>query len=286
MLTSLIPTVLQTSIFVLVLSIGLTAAPQDAFAMLRHPGKLLRMVIAMDLVVPAFAVATALAFDLHPSVKVALVAISISPVPPFLPIKVMKVGEPRTYTIGLLVAAAVLSVVYIPLAVALFDRLSPAELAMSPLAVADAVSRSILLPLAAGMAIRRVARKAADVAARFTLVVAVILLTAALLPVLVMATPAMLSLLGNGTVVALAALVAVGLAAGHLIGGPRADERAILALASSSRHPAVAVALAHANFPNDKLVVPAVLLYLLVCLVVTTVYTQVSRRLARPAAGG
>jgi hypothetical protein len=48
----------------------------------------------------------------------------------------------------------------------------------------------------------------------------------------------------------------------------------------------VAVALAHANFPNDKLVVPAVLLYLLVCLAVTAVYTQVGRRLARPAAGG
>lgn len=286
-LLSLIPITLQTSIFLLVFSIGLTATLQDATLMLRNPGKLLRMVVAMDLVVPAFAVAMVLAFDLRRAVEIALVAIAISPVPPFLPIKAMKAGEQRTYTIGLLVAAAILSVAFIPLAMKLLDQLSPATLAMSPVTVAKQVLVSVLAPLAIGIAMRHFAPRIADRAARFMLMAAVVLLAAVLLPVLITAWPAITSLIGNGTVLAFAALIAVGLTAGHLIGGPRSEERTMLALASSSRHPAVAVALAHANFPDDKLVMPAVLLYLVVCAIVTIPYVQWSRRRTRePAATG
>ena len=283
-LSNLIPIILQASIFMLVLSIGLTATPQDAAMMFRHPGKLLRMVVAMDVVVPAFALAVVLAFDLHRPVEIALVAISISPVPPFLPIKVMKAGEQRAYTIGLLVAASILAVPFIPLAMHLLDLLSPATLAMSPVTVAKQVSVSVLVPLAVGIAVRHLATRFADRIARAVLLLALILLAAVLLPVLIIALPAVASLVGNGTILAFAALVAVGLAAGHLLGGPQSEERNMLALASASRHPAVAVALALANFPEDKLVVPAVLLYLVVCAIATIPYVRWSRRRTRQPA--
>jgi BASS family bile acid:Na+ symporter len=284
-LATLIPVILQTSIFLLVLSIGLTATPQDATLMFRRPGKLLRMVVAMDVVVPAFAVAVVLVFQLHRAVEIALVAIAISPVPPFLPIKAMKDGRQRSYTIGLLVAAAILSVAFIPLAMILLDQLSPAALAMSPVTVAKAVSLSVLVPLAAGIAVRRFAPGFAERAARRVLLVAVALLAAAMLPVLVIAVPAIVSLIGNGTILAFAALVAAGLAAGHLLGGPQPEERTMLAFATASRHPAVAVALAHANFPDDRLVVPAVLLYLIICAIVTIPYGRwMERRAGDPAA--
>ena len=283
-LSNLIPIALQASIFLLVLSIGLTATLQDAVMMFRNPGKLLRMVVAMDLVVPAFALAVVLAFDLRRPVEIALVAISISPVPPFLPIKVMKAGEQRSYTIGLLVAAAILAVPFIPLAMHLLDQLSPATLAMSPVTVAKQVSVSVLAPLALGIAVRHLATRFADRIARAVLLLAVVRLAAALLPILIISLPAVASLVGNGTILAFAALVAVGLAAGHLLGGPRSEERNMLALASASRHPAVAVALALANFPDDKLVIPAVLLYLVVCAVATIPYVRWSRRRTRQPA--
>jgi BASS family bile acid:Na+ symporter len=199
-------------------------------------------------------------------------------VPPFLPIKAMKAGAQRTYTISLLVAAAILSVGFIPLVMRLLDQLSPATLAMSPVTVARQVSLSVLAPLAIGIAVRHFVPRAADRSAKLMLMVAVVLLVAVLLPVLITAWSAIVSLVGNGTVLAFAALVAAGLAAGHLLGGPQPEERTMLALASGSRHPAVAVALAHANFPDDQLVMPAVLLYLIVCAVVTIPYVQWSRR--------
>lgn len=52
------------------------------------------------------------------------------------------------------------------------------------------------------------------------------------------AAPAMWTLIGNGTVIALAVFVLVGLAVGHFLGGPAPENRTSLAFstASSPRH--------------------------------------------------
>ena len=63
-----------------------------------------------------------------------------------------------------------------------------------------------------------------------------------------------------------------GLAAGHLLGGPQSEDRTALALSTSSRHPAVALAMASANFPDQKLIPAAILLYLIVNAIVSLPY--------------
>ncbi len=50
----------------------------------------------------------------------------------------------------------------------------------------------------------------------------------------------------------------------HLLGGPDPDDRTALALATASRHPGVALLIPTGNFPNQKLVAPAMVLYLIV----------------------
>jgi BASS family bile acid:Na+ symporter len=74
----------------------------------------------------------------------------------------------------------------------------------------------------------------------------------------------MWALIGNGTVLGLVAFVLAGLAIGHFLGGPSAANRTSLALATASRHPGIAAVLAQANFPEQKLAMAALLLYLLV----------------------
>jgi DNA-binding transcriptional regulator YdaS (Cro superfamily) len=78
-------------------------------------------------------------------------------------------------------------------------------------------------------------------------------------------------------------LIAVGIfvvgtfAVGHLLGGPDRRDAAVLAFASSCRHPATALALASANFPDiDEHA--AVALYGLVTVAVGAVYTLWLRR--------
>ena len=70
----------------------------------------------------------------------------------------------------------------------------------------------------------------------------------------------------------------VGLAAGHLLGGPDPENRTVLALSTATRHPGVAIALAAANFPDQKLGPAAVFLYLLVSAVATIAALTTWRR--------
>jgi bile acid:Na+ symporter, BASS family len=103
---------------------------------------------------------------------------------------------------------------------------------------------------------------------------ATVLLVVSVIPILFTAWPAIASLIGNGTLAAIAVFILAGLAAGHLLGGPEPDNRSVLALATASRHPAVAMAIASANFPDQKLVPAAVLLYLLISAILSAPYLK------------
>ena len=84
----------------------------------------------------------------------------------------------------------------------------------------------------------------------------------------------MLELIGNGTLLAIVAFVAVGLAVGHLLGGPDPQERGVLALATAMRHPGVALVIASGISEADNVVGPALMLYLLVGTLVSAPYVR------------
>ena len=75
---------------------------------------------------------------------------------------------------------------------------------------------------------------------------------------------------------------------GHLLGGPRGDDRTVLALSSAARHPGVAIVIGAALFPDQKkLIAVAVLLELIVATIATIPYTRWRRkRHEKQACGG
>ena len=103
------------------------------------------------------------------------------------------------------------------------------------------------------------------------------LLLAGLLPVVAVSHWRVVPLIGKGTLAALAALSVTGLAAGHALGGSAPRERLTLALATSARHPGVAMAIARVNFPDQALVLPAVVLYVLVNAIISMLYVKRTR---------
>jgi BASS family bile acid:Na+ symporter len=232
----------------------------------------------MNVIMPLFAAALAAAFDLNPAVRIALIALAVSPVPPVLPKKQIKAGGQAPYAVGLLVAAALLAIVSVPVAVELLERTFSIPLQMSPAAIARLVFITVLAPLAVGIVVRRVVPGIAERMAQPISVVATALLVVSVLPILFTAWPAMVSLVGNGTIVAIVAFILAGLATGHLLGGPNPDDCTVLALSTASRHPGVALAIASANFPGQKLVPAAVLLYLIVSAIVSIPYVTWRRR--------
>jgi hypothetical protein len=87
-------------------------------------------------------------------------------------------------------------------------------------------------------------------------IAAAVLLVAGVVPILFTKWPEIVSVIGNGTLAAFVAFIVVGLVTGHLLGGPQATDRTVLALSTAARHPGVALPIAAANFPNQKLVLP------------------------------
>ena len=69
----------------------------------------------------------------------------------------------------------------------------------------------------------------------------------------------------------------ISFAAGHLLGGPDRRDATVLAFATSFRHPATALALAPANFPDSD-AHAAVALYGLVTAAVGAAYAFTLRR--------
>lgn len=263
-LAQLIFLVLKASIILIVFSLGLKATVDDATYLFRRPGLLLRSLLAMQVIMPLLAAALAAAFDLKAPVKAALLLLSVAPVPPVLPNKQVKAGGSKSYVYGLLVAASLLAVGLVPLMVRLLGLLFNRETYIAPATVALIVLINILVPLAVGIVVRRLAPALAERAAPIISGLGNVLMIAAVIPVLVTAWPAIASLVGDGTLLAIAAFVVSGLAVGHLLGGPEEDDRAVLALATATRHPGIAIAIAGANLAGNKLVPAAILLSLLV----------------------
>src|SRR5258707_528657 len=124
LMTDVILLVLKASIVLSVFAIGLKATFADATSLFRRPGHLLRAFVSMNVLMPLTALAVGAPFDLHPAVKIALVVIAVSPTPPILPKKALKAGGTEAYTVGLLVAVAVLSVVVIPLSMKVLEAIT------------------------------------------------------------------------------------------------------------------------------------------------------------------
>jgi len=277
-LQTLIPIVLQASILLSVFAIGLKASAQDATYLFRRPGKLARALLAMNVLMPVFVVVLISIFSLSPAVRIALVALSVSPIPPLLPNKMVKAGGTDSYAIGLLIAVGLLAIIFVPFAVEIIERVRQVPLQMTAASIATLIFVTTMLPLGLGVAVHSFVPALAERLAKPIAQIAGIGLLACVVAILFAAAPAIWTLVGNGTVIALAAFVLFGLTIGHFLGGPEPENRTSLALSTASRHPGIALALAQANFPEQKLAMAAVLLYLLVNAIVAIPYLLWTKR--------
>jgi BASS family bile acid:Na+ symporter len=271
---SIILVIVQASIILTVLGCALQAKLQDILFLIRRPRMLLRSLISMNVIMPLLAGLIASLSNLTPAVKIALVAIAISPVPPFLPVKQMKIGGNASYILGLLSTTMVLSIVLVPITLNIFARLFDISTGLSGLSVAEIVFFSVLLPLLIGVLVNELRPAWASRWAQPVSLLGKILLLMGFLPILFLTWPQMMSLIENGTLVAMLGFILVGLAAGHWLGAPHHDEQVVLALSTATRHPGIALAIAQAAYPEEKLAGAAVILYLLVNAIVTIPYMK------------
>ena len=276
-MTTWILLAVRAGIILTVLALGLRASFDDATFLVRRPTKLGKALLSMNVVMPLFAAAMISMFALQPVVKIALLTLAVSPIPPFLPSKALRVGGDAAYTIGLLVAASVLAIVFVPLSVELLGVAFRRSVQVSVSSVVLVMATTVLAPLAVGLLVHRLAPTFAARSAKPVSIVGLVVLVASVIPIAVVAMPDTISLIGDGTLLALTAFVVVGLVTGHLLGGPERGERTVLALTTSSRHPGIALAIASANFTDHHRLLSTILLYLIVTTVVSIPYSIASK---------
>jgi BASS family bile acid:Na+ symporter len=265
---------LKISIPMQVFAIGLRSGWRDASFLFRHPRLLANSVLARNVVVPVVAILLIKTIPFHVAVAITLGVLALTPVPPLLPRSQIKAGAQSGYVLGLLVSQALLAIVLVPATIELMDWVLGAKAHFPAVQVATLIGETILIPLAAGMLASRFLPKL-DRFAPQILVTGTALLIAGAIPLLFLGWKAFGVLSGNGAILAIVVFVVAGMAAGHLLGGPRPGHRTALAIATPARHPGLAVAIAQANYPEQsRLVAGAVVIYLILRVLLLVPYAR------------
>ncbi len=273
---------LQVSILAQVFAIGLRTTWPEATYLFRHQRLLWKSILARNVAMPIIAILLIKVFSFHFAIAITLGVLAVTPVPPLLPRSQIKMGAHSEYVLGLLVSQAVLAVVCVPITIQIMNQVLGSEAHFSAREVAVVIVETILAPLAAGMFMARI-MPAFQHIAQLLLTVGTVLLIAGAIPLLVLAWKTFGALSGNGAMLALAIFVIAGTLVGHLLGGPSEQDRTTLAEATSSAHPGVAMAIAVANFPDQKLLVAgALVIYLIIRAIVSAPYMR--RRRVGPRA--
>lgn len=280
-LQTLIPIFLTLSLAGLVLAVGLNSSRQDLLYVLMRPKLLFRAIASVMIIPPIVAGLVVSMLPIEPVAKAGIMLMAISPVPPLVPGKQIGVGARKSYAYGLYVAMALLTIVSVPLVLAITTTLFGRDDQVSIGVIARTTFLGVLLPLAIGLAIRGIAPELASRAWGIVYKLSMLLVLLAFLPILIKVWPAARELIGNGTLLAMGVVTVVCLAVGHMLGGPDLRDRATLAIASSVRHPGIAMSIASTSFADPR-VSAAVLLFMLVGLVVSVPYTMWVKRHMRP----
>jgi BASS family bile acid:Na+ symporter len=233
------------TIFLAVLVEGVVVSRADVGYMFSKPGRLVRTILAMNVLGPLVAIIVCRLFDLHPALIVALVTLSMTPVGALFPQGMLPlVGTERgAHAHGLFVATTLLSVVLTPLAIEVINVLYGEDLHLSPLTVTNVAVGSLLLPLGMGLVIGRFFPAAKRWVPAIQQASGRLFLLC-LVGFTILGWSRMALIIREGTLPAIAIISMCGLAVGHLLGGPDEDDRTVLAFATVSRHPGVAIAIA------------------------------------------
>lgn len=282
-LQTLVRAVITISLVALVFSVGMDATPKEVASLVRQPRRLLAALVAVNLVTPVAGAVLIAVFPLSAPAKAALMLMAVSPVPPFVPAKVMRGGARRDYAYGLYATLAVLAVIIVPAMVAVLSRIYGVRIAISPVEVAREVVSIVLLPMSAGLLTRwrfpRFAERAAPQLAKAAtafVVVAAVLIVGSL-------WRSLWGMVGHGLVAAAVLMTVVAVSAGHLLGGPEPNDRTCLAVTAATRHPGLALMIARVN-DLDRRTSFAILLLLLVSFVAVAPYYAWRKRRSRQAA--
>jgi BASS family bile acid:Na+ symporter len=267
------------AVFTVMFALGLGVLPRELLWVRQRPGLVARGLVSVLVVVPVVAVATLRLTGLPRWLEVGVALMAISPGAPVALQRSLGAGGHRSFAPALQLLVAALAVLTLPLSIVLLDRLYAGRAWIHPAAVARQVFLAQLLPLGLGLATRHfVPARAVWLQPRLARFGMGLLLAVALI-ILAVVGPAVAET-GPRLLATSAAIAALALAAGHLLGGPDPDTRTAVAIASAARNPGLALLVATLN-PAPPEVSAAIMAHLLVSALVIAPYA-IWRQRRRP----
>lgn len=253
MFKAIVSFLIQYLVFASMLSIGLAVRRADIEDIRRRPKLYVRALLVIEIGVPLLAIAVVAILSPPWLAAETILLMSICAGAPFIPRVTKQKGEKRHGVVGLniLLLAAILAPVAVPIWVSVIDRSFSFGLTVSPAIVIKRVVPAIIAPLLLGAGVRRVLPRGADLLARLAddffrvaLVVAVVVVLYVGIPVLFEVRPM--------TVLA-AFLVVLGSALmGFWASRPNTELGHAVGVAAALGNPALALAVVAASYVGFK----------------------------------
>ncbi|CDK39050.1 bile acid:sodium symporter family protein [Halorubrum sp. AJ67] len=267
---------LTTTVFVLstMLAVGLDLSIGQLREAMGRRRLMTKSLLVNLIVIPALAYLLVYSIPMVPSYAAGVVLLAVSPGAPFGP-KLAEISDSDlAFASGLMAILAVVSVVTIPVSLAL---LLPGNVSVDPVAIGRLVFGVQLVPLLAGFVVTYRSSPAAD--ALYSPVqrlsnYSFILLIVVLLTVYI---DDMAALVGTGALFVSSVIVAGSLAVGYVFGGPARSTREVLATTTAARNAAVALFIATAGF-SDPGVLTVVLAFSFLGVVASALLATIWRR--------
>ncbi|RBI59765.1 sodium symporter [halophilic archaeon] len=247
-----------TTIFVLstMLSIGLELTIDQLLNSLKKRRLIAKSLVLNLVAIPLLAYLFVLVLPIEAGYTAGILLIAMAPGAPFGP-KLAEISESDiAFASGLMAVLGFVSVVTIPITVAL---LMPGNVDADPLGIAWLVFAVQLAPLVVGLVVDIRSPPLADRLyppiqrlSNYSFVFLIVLL-------LVVYIDEMVLLIGTGTLLISVVLVGAALLLGYVLGGPAQDTREVLATTTAARNAAIALFIATTSFadPNVLTVVLA-----------------------------
>ncbi len=268
-------------LFSAMFALGLGESVQGLRHLWGQRGLLLRSLLAIYVLVPLVAVLVAGTMPgLPPAAVAGILFMGAAGSAPFVVRKaVSKVHTSAEYAVSLQITTASLAIVTVPITLLLL----PGDWRVSPLEVAWQVFRAQLVGLGLGVLVHELRPAIAARLMRPFAAIASLLLALEVLVAAVLIVPRLLPRLNGMAVLAMAVVIVISIAIGHLLGGPRPDTRVSLGLLTATRNLGLALMIAGANL-EEPIRLPAmgmILTYTLVSQILHLPYLFWCKRTAK-----
>jgi BASS family bile acid:Na+ symporter len=277
LLSKIIPITLLVFVVSSMLAVGLSLTVTEIEASLRNRKLVCLALLANFAVMPLAAFAIARLLRLEEPLTAALVLLGTAAGAPFLP-KLADVAKGNlAFSVGLMVLLMALTVGYMPLILPLLLE----GVSVDPAKIARSLVLLMLLPLVAGLGVRKryqaLAARAAGLLNRLST------LSLALMIVLLLLTNVqnIADLFGTRGVLASVLFLLVSFATGWILGGPGIDTRSVLALGTAQRNIAAALVVGGQNFRDPKVVVMVAVVAIVGMLILMPLARAVANRNSR-----